>query len=151
MKTAEQELQSLNEELAAATEELSAANEEIQSGNAERLTANSQLTRITADLDNFIYTASHDLKSPILNIEGLLKVLGRKVLPQLPEDKAIGEILEMMTTSVSRFKQTITDLTDIARIQKQSAEEPEQVYLEKVVEDVEVDLRQQILESEARI
>lgn len=34
---------------------------------------NRQLTRTNVDLDNFIYTASHDLKAPILNIEGLLE------------------------------------------------------------------------------
>lgn len=32
---------------------------------------NAHLTRLNADLDTFVYTASHDLKSPILNIEGL--------------------------------------------------------------------------------
>src|SRR3712207_7963894 len=41
-----------------------------------RSSKNEQLTKINADLnttnkdlDNFIYTASHDLKAPILNIE----------------------------------------------------------------------------------
>lgn len=37
--------------------------------------ANAQLTRTNTDLDNFIYTASHDLKAPIANIEGLLQVV----------------------------------------------------------------------------
>ncbi|MFC7671141.1 PAS domain-containing protein [Hymenobacter humi] len=45
---------------------------------AEQLhTANEQLTRTNVDLDNFIYTASHDLKVPIANIEGLLQALTR--------------------------------------------------------------------------
>ena len=38
---------------------------------------NEQLTRVNVDLDNFIYTASHDLKAPITNIEGLLHALLR--------------------------------------------------------------------------
>ena len=48
---------------------------------ARQLTAaNQQLTRTNADLDTFIYTASHDLKQPIANIEGLLDAL-RQELP----------------------------------------------------------------------
>lgn len=43
---------------------------------------NKELTAINADLDNFVYSASHDLKGPILNIEGLMKVL----LPKLPAE-----------------------------------------------------------------
>src|SRR6185312_3133864 len=32
---------------------------------------NEELAKINTDLDNFIYTASHDLKAPVANIEGL--------------------------------------------------------------------------------
>jgi signal transduction histidine kinase len=31
------------------------------------------------DLDNFVYTASHDLRSPIANLEGLLLVLKKRL------------------------------------------------------------------------
>ena len=31
--------------------------------------------RVNSDLDTFVYTASHDLKGPISNIEGLTKEL----------------------------------------------------------------------------
>jgi CheY-like chemotaxis protein len=37
--------------------------------------SNNELKKINVDLDNFIYTASHDLKAPILNMEGLVRVL----------------------------------------------------------------------------
>ena len=43
--------------------------------------ANERLARTNADLDNFIYTASHDLKAPITNIEGLLNMLERELPP----------------------------------------------------------------------
>ncbi|MFD1468647.1 PAS domain-containing protein [Hymenobacter caeli] len=36
---------------------------------------NEQLARTNRDLDNFVYTASPDLKAPIGNIEGLLRLL----------------------------------------------------------------------------
>jgi signal transduction histidine kinase len=42
---------------------------------------NENLVRINNDLDNFVYTASHDLKAPIINLEGLVKKLARKCSP----------------------------------------------------------------------
>ncbi|RZK59035.1 MAG: PAS domain S-box protein, partial [Hymenobacter sp.] len=66
-------VQELNEELAGINEELRATNEELH-------TSNSRLVRTNTDLDTFVYTASHDLKAPINNIEGLLNAL-RDYLP----------------------------------------------------------------------
>jgi PAS domain S-box-containing protein len=36
---------------------------------------NQELEKTNLDLENFIYTASHDLRSPITNIEGLMGIL----------------------------------------------------------------------------
>ena len=54
--------------------------ERIDEAQRELRANNEQLTRANVDLDNFIYTASHDLKAPITNIEGLLHAL----LAELP-------------------------------------------------------------------
>src|SRR5690606_28371414 len=43
--------------------------------NEELMQKNQELHRVNQDLDYFIYAASHDLKAPISNIEGLLTVL----------------------------------------------------------------------------
>jgi PAS domain S-box-containing protein len=144
LKEAEQRLQLLSEELAAANEELRASNQEL-------LQANECLSRVNADLDNFIYTASHDLKAPILNIEGLLKVLSRKVQAQSGQEEQLSHILTLMENSVSRFKETISDLTDIARIQKQLDVASEPVNLREMIEITLLDLTQVIEEAGARI
>jgi len=151
LKLAEQRLQLLSEELAAANGELRAANEEISASNQELLQANQRLSRVNADLDNFIYTASHDLKAPILNIEGLLKVLTRKVSVQSGQEEQLSHILHLMEGSVSRFKETISDLTDIARIQKQLDLASEPVNLREMIEITLLDLTQVIEEAGARI
>jgi two-component system, sensor histidine kinase len=51
-----------------AQQQVATANEQLRTRNAELDTLNQQLRRTNADLDNFIYTASHDLKAPITNI-----------------------------------------------------------------------------------
>ena len=46
--------------------------------------SNMSLMRINADLDNFVYSASHDLMGPIANIEGILNVLKKKQMRTIP-------------------------------------------------------------------
>jgi PAS domain S-box-containing protein len=147
----EREAQSLAEELAAANEELRAANEEIQATNEELGVANGQLTRINADLDNFVYTASHDLKSPILNIEGLLKALERQFDGRLSQPETVGKIYEMLYSSVNRFKSTIGDLTQVARISKESTEDVAYIPVAEVLGEVLLDLQPQLEEAGAQI
>ena len=45
-------------------DQLAAINRQLEASNAELAAANQQLTRTNVDLDNFIYTASYDLKAP---------------------------------------------------------------------------------------
>ena len=127
-----QRVQELNEELASINEELRSTNEELHESNT-------QLTRSNIDLDTFIYTASHDLKAPISNIEGLLQGLGQ----ELPPTALVGDVLEMlrlMQDSVNRFKRTIAHLTDVSKLQKEHSQPATQVPLAAVVEDVRLDL-----------
>ena len=98
---------------------------------------NEALTRVNVDLDNFIYTASHDLRAPITNIEGLLHALQS----ELPSPAAQVEvILNLMQDSVERFKRTIDHLTDVSKLQREHGPATEQVRLATVVQDVLLDL-----------
>jgi PAS domain S-box-containing protein len=150
-KRAEAALQQMTQELAATNRELATANGQIQAANAELSRTNSHLSRVNADLDNFIYTASHDLKAPILNIEGLTKVLARKRHTLSLQDAQLAHVLHLIEDSVVRFKETISDLTDVARIQKQLEGESEPVVLQEIVQDTLLDLQPQVQESGAVI
>ncbi len=97
---------------------------------------NEELSKINLDLDNFIYTASHDLKAPISNIEGLLLTINDTLDPELCKGEEITQLFEMMDKSILRFKKTIHDLTEITRAQKSSEEEKEYVEFERIFEDV---------------
>jgi PAS domain S-box-containing protein len=126
------QVQGLNEELAIINEELQASNEELGETNM-------QLMRTNADLDTFVYTASHDLKVPIANIEGLLDALTRDLTGQAL-GASVTHILELMHESVLRFQQTIGHLTDISRLQQQETPSTEAVSLAAVLADVQLDL-----------
>ncbi len=119
--------------------------------NADLSEANQLLTYINQDLDNFVYTASHDLKSPILNIEGLLKALQRQLSQKNPDQQEIGSIFGFLNESVSRFKATIADLTEVARISKESTEDIAPIDLKEMLEQVQLDLAPQIAEAIAQL
>lgn len=125
--------------------------ERIAHGQRQLRDNNEQLVRVNADLDNFIYTASHDLKVPISNIEGLLYAL----LEELPADTARTEpvqaLLALMADSVNRFKRTIEHLTDVSKLQKEHGHPTAVVDLAAIVHDVRLDLEPLVHTTGARL
>ncbi|WP_180754331.1 PAS domain-containing protein [Hymenobacter sp. DG01] len=114
----------------------------------EQVELQRQLQRTNVDLDNFIYTASHDLKAPIANIEGLLQALEH----ELPTTARVGDVplmLELMQGAVERFQRTITNLTDISRLQKEHDQPRDQVQLANLIEAVRLDLMPLLQETGA--
>jgi signal transduction histidine kinase len=112
---------------------------------------NQQLQKTNADLDIFVYTASHDLKAPILNIEGLLKALERQIGPEVLQKETVGRIYQLLHGSVNRFKATVRDLTDVARISKESSEDVDRISIEDMLAEVREDLAPQIQQAQARV
>jgi signal transduction histidine kinase len=121
-----QQVQDLNKELTATNEELSESN--------------AQLTRTNVDLDTFVYTASHDLKAPITNIEGILLALRAQLPAEVQQEEMVAQLLDMLQGTVTRFQLTITQLTDITKLQLAHAGPAEPVLLAPVVADVCLDL-----------
>ncbi|OUJ69177.1 PAS domain-containing sensor histidine kinase [Hymenobacter crusticola] len=130
---ARQQVQDLNEELAALNEELTVTNEELHESNT-------RLTRTNVDLDTFVYTASHDLKAPITNIESILLALRDTLPAPVLEDAMVAHLLDLLGKTVARFQFTIGQLTDITRLQLAHTGPLEPVELARVVADVRLDL-----------
>ena len=112
---------------------------------------NEQLTRANVDLDNFIYTASHDLKAPISNIEGLLDALLLELPAATVRSEEVRPLFDLMQDSVNRFKRTIEHLTDVSRLQKEYGCSTVPVGLAAVIHDVCLDLEPMIQSTEARL
>ena len=114
-------------------------------------TTNEQLTRTNIDLDNFIYTASHDLRSPIANIEGLLLLLRQQLPPDARQAGLVPRVLDMMQGAIERFQLTIAQLTDLAKLQHAHTQPAEEVDLPAVVEAVLLDLEAMLTEAHAEL
>jgi K+-sensing histidine kinase KdpD len=91
------------------------------------------LTKTTNDLDDFICAASHELKAPIANIEGLTTCLNQKTNK---EDEDTLFMIGLINISILKFKETIKDLCDIPYLQRASNEDIEIIDLKNLVEDI---------------
>jgi signal transduction histidine kinase len=147
-KIAEEAQQQLTHDLALANKELKAYNLKIHTSNTELQDANLALNRLNTDLDNFVYTVSHDLKAPLANLEGLLNLFVRKKSQLSEED---SQLLEMMSVSFNRFKDTIGGLIEVINSQQYLTTKTESVSVASVVVEVQNDLRELITNSRARI
>ena len=92
--------------------------DELARRNLAMFKKNEELKKTNIDLDNFIYTASHDLKAPIANIEGLIDLLKHDLSDKNWRDESTDKILQYIGSSIDRFKTTIRDLTEITKLQK---------------------------------
>jgi PAS domain S-box-containing protein len=71
---------------------------------------NEELIKINAELDRFVYSASHDLRAPIASLLGLIEVAKFE-----PDREKINELLEMQKKSLFRLDRFIKDIVDHSR------------------------------------
>ena len=146
-----QQVGALNQQLAALNDKLFAANAALAEANEGLGHANQQLTRTNADLDSFVYTASHDLKEPMTNVEGLLAALYEELPPAAagPSD-AVQHLLRLLQDAVRRFHTTLDQLTDIVRL-RDAPVPTESVDLAALIADICLDLAPQLAAADARL
>lgn len=117
----------------------------VRKGLEEKLQKHADM--INTDLENFVYTASHELKSPITNIEALTGMLQKRLLSKYVLDEEHTSLLTMISSSVDKLKTTIHYLTDMARVQKEEVED-EIVSISELIEEVYQELTVLIADSE---
>ncbi|MBN2125803.1 MAG: GHKL domain-containing protein [Deltaproteobacteria bacterium] len=85
-----------------------------------------------AELETFVYSVSHDLKTPIVTIEGFIGALREDFGETLPED---GEkYLRYMSDAARRMEALIDDLLELSRIGRLT-ETPKEISLTDLLEE----------------
>ncbi|TXK31173.1 PAS domain-containing protein [Pontibacter qinzhouensis] len=113
---------------------------------------NEHLLKVNDDLDTFVYTASHDLKAPVANIEGLLLLLEEQMEEAGPlPGEPTQPLFDMIKDSITRFKNVIKDLTDIAKVQRDVDGEAEIVDLVEVIANVKLTVNDLLDKEQARL
>ncbi|MFD1185155.1 sensor histidine kinase [Pontibacter rugosus] len=97
---------------------------------------NNELMASNADLDNFVYSASHDLRAPISNIEGLVEELQENLPEDATSSQDYQQLFGHVQSSIDRFKRVVADLTKVAKIQREAGEDIASIKLEEVIKEV---------------
>jgi PAS domain S-box-containing protein len=130
------QLDQTNKNLLQTQKELELLNEDLDSKvkmrTKELQEANKNLKRVNLDLDNFIYIASHDLRHPILNMEGILNYIRNPNIQQEQLDK----LMEYLSVSVKKLKNTVDELSEIVKVQNNIDAELEDIALHDLFSEV---------------
>lgn len=106
-----------------------------------------KLYKINEDQGNFIYSASHDLKSPLANISGLIDFLKEA---HDPEGISVNEIADLIGVAISKLKETINELSVIVRIENE-INEVELINVNKLFEEVKLSIKDKLTEAKGKI
>ncbi len=110
--------------------------------------ARADLQGKNAELDTFVYSVSHDLKAPLVTIQGMAGLLLKEYGPQLPEDAA--RYLGRIQANTEQMERLIGDLLALSRIGRE-ARAPAAVSLAEVVDDVAAGLASAMRERGVRM
>ncbi len=78
--------------------------DEINGINAELKTQNEELTQLNQELDRFIYHTSHDLRSPLTSVSGLIEII------ESSKEEDVQEYLNHMKFCIEQLDHTIVEI-----------------------------------------
>ena len=114
----------------------------------ETISKSLQLQNRNKELDDFTYVVSHDLKEPLITVEGYSRILLKEHVQE--KNTAASEYVHSIIQSCSRMKDLIDDLLVLSRVSRLS-ELMENVSLNEVLAEVLDDLKFSIQEKRIMI
>lgn len=106
-----------------------------------------ELEKLNAARETFIYTVSHDLKGPLNNIEGLISLLTEWG----NDEKEQKDISDILNKSVKIMKNIIDELAEITKIEGNYKEHIDIVDFREIFKEVELIIKDKIIENKAQI
>ncbi len=86
---------------------------EIEQKSAQLKKQNEELNKLNTELDSFLYSAAHDLRSPLTSLLGIIRLM--KLENQQPD---LLNYLEMMEGSIQRQEDFISQIVNYAKNNK---------------------------------
>jgi len=114
----------------------------------EALEKSRQIEARNKELDDFTYVVSHDLKEPLISVEGYAKIIRQEYSGGF--DREAQEYMKSILDSCGHMKGLIEDLLQLSRVGK-LAEEKQRLNLHEVIRQVLEELQFTIHERKAEI
>lgn len=117
--------------------------------NQLRQTAD-ELARSNRDLEEFAYTASHDLQEPLRMVEGFMQMLREQYAGKL--DECANEYIDYAVDGATRMQELIRGLLAFSRVDRDARHDRcEEVDCQAVLRDVLDNLAAAVAESHAEV
>jgi PAS domain S-box-containing protein len=123
-KKTEAALEQLNKELEKKVEERT---EVLRATTNELLENNIELQKINSELDRFVYSTSHDLRTPLLSLEGLLNLSEESI----DQKHQLRQYHEIMRKVITQMDETIKEILEYSRNARMEIR-PEQLDVEQM-------------------
>nr|MDQ3394141.1 PAS domain-containing sensor histidine kinase [Bacteroidota bacterium] len=91
---------------------------------------NEELSRSNADLDRFVYSASHDLRAPLNSVMGLITVAKMET-----SDKQAIKYMDLMAKSVKKLDNFVQDLINFSRNSRMEVEN-QVIDFKDIIQDI---------------
>lgn len=121
---------------------------ELEASNLQMTLQTNELKRSNADLEQFAYVISHDLKTPVRNISCFMKLLSNKHSASL--DTEAKEFVEFAVTGSKRMERLIDDVLAYSRIGR-NLSTPTPVNVNDVINTIRYELEGRMDAPDARI
>jgi len=127
---------------------VSANNKQLKVNQDKIKEQNLNLERANQELEKFAYIASHDLKSPLRNINSFMNLIQRK-LKNYP-DESVHEYLNFATSSAKQMHFLVNDILEYSKLGDKKIE-LHQVNLNETIRKVTQSIQTTIAEKNAII
>jgi len=107
---------------------------------------NRELKRINEVMDTFVYTAAHDLKSPVSNLKLILELL-----QESNKEEEKQNYLKGLQTAVRRLEQTINGLVEVVEVQSSEDSVGRPLYFANILQTVMDEFTDKIKETNTTI
>lgn len=105
--------------LKASDEQLKIQNEAIVEKNRKLLEHEKKLKDVNEELETYVYTVSHDLKSPIVSLQGFASLLEKEYKDKLAGDGLF--YIERLKANADFMEHLILDLLELSRVGRVAA------------------------------